>query len=224
MRKLFEGEIYEIVAQPSGVVFSYCRGTDEERVLVAYKMISIDSGTITDVAKNIYMLSKFGSNYRAAAAVVENYVTAKSLVLSAGSVFVCSSEGEAAFVDDSGEVSWKGELKYKGNAPAAISLYKNSIWACFTEANALIKYNISTMREELRIGGARSPFDKPCDIFIEGKTAIVSNIGSNKLIRVDLESYTIEDFMEFNEPVYSYVSVKNFGFILTESGLYVIKE
>lgn len=223
MKKIFDGEVYEVVPQSSGVVFSYCKGVIDEQVLVSYKMLSVDTGVMTDVAKNIYLLSKFGSNYRSAVTQVTNYITAKSLVLPSGSVFICTDSGLASLVDNSGAAVWTGELKYRGMAPSDIAIYKNALWACYSESGVLLRFNINTMREELRIGGTRSPFDRPRDIFIDGDIAVVTNMGSQKLLKVDLNSYTVSDYKEFGEPIYSYVKVKNYEFVLMESGLYVLE-
>ncbi len=222
MKRLFEGEIYEVVPQSNGIVFSYCKSVIDEKILVAYKMISVDTGIITDVAKNIYLLAKFGSNYRAAAMQCNNYITAKSLVLPSGKVFLCSDNGRASLVDADGTAIWTGELKYRGMAPSDMAIYKNSLWACYSDAGVLLRFNLNTMREELRIGGSRSPFEKPRSIFIDGDNAIIAGTGSSKLLNVDLSSYTVSDYKEFSEPVYGYVKIKNFEFVLMESGLYVM--
>lgn len=222
MERIFAGEVYEVIPQPSGLVFSYCKEANDDSVLVAYKMLSIDNGTVTDVARNIYLLSKFGSNYRTALQYCENYVTAKSLVLPSGRVLVCSEEGNVALIDADGVVAWTGELKYRGFVPSDMAIYKNALWACYSEPGVLLKFNLTTLREELRIGGTRSPFDKPHYIFVDGGAAIISNTGSNELLRVDLGSYTVENFLEFSEPVYSYFKVKDYAFVLMKSGIYVI--
>lgn len=221
MERIFSGEVYDIVPQPGGIIFSYCRGASENKVAVFYKMYSLESNTIDDVTNSVYLISKFGSNYHAAASLCRNYVTAKSVIFPNGRVFVCSDTGEASLLDGNNSVIWKGEFKYRNNAPSGIAVYKNSLWSCFANNGVLIRFGLSTMREELRIGGtAHSPFDRPYDIFIEGDTAIVSNVGSHKLIRVDLENYTVEEIHEFSESVYSYVKIKENEFVLLESGIY----
>jgi hypothetical protein len=78
------------------------------------------------------------------------------------------------------------------------------------------------MREELRIGGTNSPFDKPTDIFIDDDTAFISNSGSNKIIKVNLNSYSVREYKEFSEAVYAYRKVKDREFVLLESGIYVL--
>lgn len=220
LERLFTGKVYEMVAQPNGIVFSYCKEVIDSRVVVGYKMISFDTKTVTDVAKNIYWLSKFGCNYRAIVSLCNNYVTSRSLVLPTGRVFMTEDNGRAILFDTEGMPLWTGELTYRGNIPSDIGIYKNALWACYADSNVLLRFNLSTMREELRIGGASSPFEKPFSMFVDGADVVISNLGSNKLIKVNLDTYNVSDFLEFNEPVYSYLNVKNNEFVLMESGIY----
>ena len=219
---LFAGKVYEMVAQPNGIVFSYCKEVIDSRVVIGYKMISFDTKTITDVAKNIYWLSKFGCNYRAVVSLCNNYVTARSLVLPTGRVFMSEDNGRAILFDSEGMPLWTGELTYRGIVPSDIAIYKNALWASYSSSNVLLRFNLSTMREELRIGGNSSPFNKPHSMFLDGDEAIISNLGSNKLIKINLDTYNVTDFLEFNEPVHSYLKVKNFQFLLMESGIYAL--
>ncbi len=220
MEKIFEGEIYEIVEKPDGLVFSYLKGTDEDNLIVGFKMISVENKTITDVAKNIYLLAKFGVNYKTAVALCDNYITVNAVNLPGGSLFLCTQSGEAYLIDASGEAVWTGELKYRGVAPSSVVYAKNALWACFSEGNVLIRFNHQTMREELRIGGKRSPFDSPRDIFADGNTAFVSNFNSKTITKVNLESFAVEEYYDFDEGVRAYMNVNKFEFVLLETGLY----
>lgn len=222
MQRLFSGEVYDIIPKTDGLVFSYCKGVIDGDVVVGYKMISTQNGTITDVAKNIYLLAKFGSDYNIAVKLCDNYVTSKALLAPSGRLFVCTSSGAAHFVEGDGSVSWSGELKYRDRAPSDIALYKNAVWGCFAQNNVLIRFNPITMREELRIGGRQSPFSGPRDIFICDNIATISNAVSKTLTRVNLDSYTVEDYRSFEETLYSYLKVGGFEFVLLESGLYVL--
>ena len=222
MERIFAGEVYEALSQPNEIVFSYCKDLSDDHVLVAYKMFSTENRQLSDVAKNVYLLSKFGVNYRSALERCDNYVTASAVLFPSGSVFVCNTDGGAFLIDADGECAWTGELKYKGSAPSDIAVSKNAIWATYNKSGVLLKYNSATIREELRIGGTSSPFDKPSSIFIDNNVATVSCSGSNKLIKADLENYTVEDYKEFTEPVYSYLKNKDKEYVLMKSGLYVL--
>ncbi len=223
MEKFFEGQIYEMIPQPSGLVFSYIRGETDDGKLVAYKMLSLDTARLTDVIRDIYQLSKFGSAYRAVAGYCDNYITAHSVILPSGRVMICNKNGEVKLIDTDGNCVWTGELTYRGQGPSAMVLHGNTIWAGFKNENVLMRCNPSTMREELRIGGARSPLDRPGRIFVEGDIAYICNEGSNKIVKINLVTYEVEDYKEFDEPILGFVRVKNFDFYHLKSGLYTEK-
>lgn len=222
MKPIFLGEVYDILPLNNGIVFSYCKEKTEENVTVAYKMISFDNGRFTDVAKNIYLLTKFGNNYRAIAPRCENYITAKAVLLPNGGAFVLEDGGKACLIDADSSPIWTGEMIYRGQTAADVMLYKNVIWACYPACNVLLRYNLSTMREEMRIGGNQSPFDQPVALFCRGDEVMVSNKGSQKLIRFHLKNYSVFEEESFEEPLYQYVCVDDKRFVLLQSGLYLI--
>ena len=129
MKKVFSGEVYEVLPISNGIIFSYCKDVVDQSTVVAYKMITFDNGRFTDIAKNIYLLTKFGNNYKAVAAICDNYITAKSIVLPNSKVFLLSADGEARLLGADALPVWTGELKYRGCNATDIALYKNALWA-----------------------------------------------------------------------------------------------
>ncbi len=222
MQQIFSGEIYELLPLSNGIIFSYRKDIVDDNVVVAYKMLSFDNSRFTDVAKNIYLLSKFGNNYKAVSALCDNYITVKSIVLPNGKVFLLSRDGTAKLLDNDASVIWSGDLTYRGCVPSDITLYNHGLWVAYSDCNALLKYNLATMREELRIGGKKSPFDKPRDIFIEGDTAMICNQGSKKLLQFNFDSYSVFEYESFEEPIYQYAKVGKNRFAVLVSGLYII--
>lgn len=222
MKQIFEGEVYEILPLSNGIIFSYCKDILDGNVTVSYKMISFDNGRFTDVAKNIYLLAKFGSNYQAVVKHCDNYITTKSIILPSGKVLLLSKDGTTKLVDTDSTIVWQGNLNYRTFTPSDILIYKNSLWTCFSDCNVLLRYNLTNMREELRIGGNKSPFDKPFNMFLDGENVIVCNKGSNKLIKVNLENYTVLEGDCFEEEVLQYVKSDIYRFVILKSGLYMI--
>ncbi len=222
MQKIFEGEIFEVLPLTNGILFSYCKDTVDDNIIVAYKMISFDNGRFTDVAKNIYLITKFGNNYKAVAAQCDNYITVKSILLPNGKVFLMQTDGTAKLLDTDATPLWTGSLVYRSCNPSDIILHDNALWVSYADCDVLLRFNLATMREELRIGGAKSPFSKPRDMFLDGDSAIVSNQGSNKLVSINLKEYTVFDYETFEEPLYQYVQVADNRFVVLQSGLYLI--
>ena len=58
MERIFDGEIYDLICQNGNLVFTYCKSSTENAVLVGYKMITKDNKIPTDVAKNIFQNSE----------------------------------------------------------------------------------------------------------------------------------------------------------------------
>ena len=222
MKKIFDGKIYEILPKPDGIIFPYQKAVIDEGDVVRYKMVSIENSNMTDVSQNIYLNLKFGSNYTVAVNTAKNFVSVKSILLPNARTLLCCDDGKVFIIDNDASVISAGELKYRDRVPSDLAFYKNSLWASFRESNILMRFNLNTMHAELRIGGKNSPFDSPENIFIDGEWAYVSNAGSNKIVKVNLEDYSVEDYYGFEEPVKCYVKSGNFEFVLLDSGLYVI--
>ena len=220
MRRVFEGKVYDMIRKPDGLIFSYLEEVLSDGLLVKFKMLDAKTQTITDIAKNVYLISKFGSNYRPVVKLCDNFVTAKSIVLPSGKLFLCDTKGTCYLLDSDSSVLWNGIILYDDNPPSDIALNNNSVWASFKESNVLVRFNISTMREELRIGGTRSPFSQPKGLFIDGNTAIVSNWGSNSLTKVNLDTYEVEQYYEFESPVRGYTKEGIYEFALLDDGIY----
>ncbi len=223
MEQLFAGRVYEILPTSNGIIFSYLNKENEDgTVEVSYKMISFENRRITDVAKNVYMISKFGNGYKAVEKLCENYITVKSLILPGGKVFILLEDGTAQLVDSDGEPLWTGSLVYRNMVPSDIILFGEGLWCCYPEGNLLLKYSLVNMKYELRIGGNNSPFEGPCDLFEEDNTLIVCNKNSKKLQSFNPQDYSILEYETFEEELLQYVNVSGYRFIVLESGLYVI--
>ena len=146
----------------------------------------------------------------------------KSLLLAGGKIFLLFPDGKATLLDLDATPVWEGNLLYKGEAPSDVKLHGNALWATYEEKNVLIRFNLNTMRNDLRLGNRKEPFSAPKDIFIEEDRAIVSNFDSKKLIAVNLNDYTVEELEEFEEGILQYICIDEKRIVILESGLYLI--
>lgn len=222
MKQIFEGQVYEILSLSNGIMFSYCKETSEEQIIVGYKMISFDNGRITDVAKNAFLGAKYGNNYQELLKKSEHYITDRIIHLQNGKMLIYSKNGILKLLNADTSVLWQGNLSYRNFNASDLIIYKSSLWACFPDCNVMLRYNLNTMREELRIGGKKSPFSKPRSLFLEGDTAYVCNTASQKIVKVNLTDYTVTDFLEFPEEVFQYFKCDIYGFVILKSGLYMV--
>jgi len=47
MKRIFEGQVYEILPLSNGIIFSYCKEIIDQNVVVSFKMLSFETGRIT---------------------------------------------------------------------------------------------------------------------------------------------------------------------------------
>ena len=222
MKQLFTGTVFDVLPTQNGILFSYHKDTLEDKIVIGYKMLSFDTGRFSDVAKNIYLLTKFGHNYKAVLKYCKNYILTRSLVLPNSKVFLLKNDGEAILLDADATPIWQGGLTYRGNVASDIAIYKNNLWAAYSDCNVLLRYNLFNMREELRIGGNNSPFNNPKSIFIKDDTAIICNQSSQKLVSVNLDSYVVNDLEELPEPATQYTESGKYRFVVLKSGIYAL--
>lgn len=223
MEQLFEGKVFEILPTSNGIIFSYQNKEFEDgKVVVSYKMISFDSRRITDVAKNVYMITKFGNGYKAIETLMNNYITVKSIMLPGGKVFALMDDGIAMLIDADGKPAWTGSFTYRNMIPSDIILFRDGLWTAYPQGNAILKYSLTNMKQELRVGGKNSPFDGPCDLFEEDERIMVCNKNSKKLLSLCIEDYSILEYETFEEPLLQYVNISGYRFVILESGLYIV--
>lgn len=223
MKTLFKGEVYEAIPENNSMVFSFNKDlTDSGDIFLDFKIYTYDNADISPAPKNVYLLSKFGASYKKIIKGIENYITVKSILLPEGKVFLLDTAGNASLYDGKGELMWKGILKYRSKVPHTITVAKDGLWGSFPELDAIVRFNASTMRSELRLGKKGDLFDCPKGIFAEDKYLYVCSFGSKKVIRVDLDTYKTEDIYGFTEPLYQYKKSGKREFVNLESGLYEI--
>ncbi|MBE6728624.1 MAG: hypothetical protein E7568_00130 [Ruminococcaceae bacterium] len=221
MTKVFEGDVLHIIPADNRIIVAYAEEREATQMTVAFKMIPFDNTESTNVAKNIYQLSKFGANYRSFCIQVQNYFTCKNIILKSEKMLVLEQDGTVELLDTDASFLWAGKLLYKNSSPSSIAIFESKLWATFPEHNVLVRYNINTMREELRIGGGvSSPFANPCDIFVKDNFAYISNPGSLQILKVDLNTYSLEVFEEFTAPVKQYLEIENHRFAVMDDGVY----
>ena len=211
-----------LLALPAGFVFAYPFEISPDAMKVGYKMVSFDTGKISNVTNNIYTLTKFGTMYRSFLGNIKNFISCLSAVFDDGRVFTMEEDGSAVLYDPSGLDIYRGKLIYRGFAPTAIAASGETLWAVYRELNVIVKYNVNTMREELRIGGNASPFQKPCSVFPAGSKLFVCCEGSRDIWKIDASDYKTELYYQFEEPVYDYKFIDKYEIVCLESGIYLL--
>ncbi len=225
MRKFVDGKVLHMLSVPNGVVAAVLsKITEDEKMAVEYRLFSAETNQVQRVSNYVYLLVKFGPSHKAADLQVENHLTCRTGILPNGNIFVVSEDCSAKLLDAEGATKWVGVLKYKGEAPSDIVFDGKNIWAAFRESNTLLRLDVVSMREELRIGGrgGETGFSGPVGLFAEGEDLYVCNQNSHQIWKINTRTYAAEEYASFEEPVYAYTRCHNREFVHLESGIYEI--
>ena len=225
MKKLFADEIYDILKCEGGFIVVYRRTEVQDKVVVSYKSAQLDSGTVTQRTRADYNFVKFGEVNQTDGMLPSEVITCSAAKLDNGSVFIVNRNGNAKILDFNGDLEWQGTIKYKDCGPACIAHYGHTLWASFPERNALIRFNLRTMREELRIGGSNdSSFAGPEGLWINEEEGLlmVCNSKANNILEVNMKTYSVRERASFQEPVHKYMRIGKKELVVLNSGLYLL--
>lgn len=225
MKKLFSDDIYDILEFDGGFIVVYRRSEVEDKFVVSYKSVRLENGVVSQRTRADYEYIKFCGIDPGFEPQSGEFITCSCAKLENGSIFVVSKAGEAKVIDSNGNTEWQGTIRYKDCGPSSIAHHGHTLWASFSERNALIRFNLRTMREELRIGGSNdSSFSGPEGLWLnepEGQL-VVCNAKANNILEVNIKTYTVRERAAFDEPVHRYLRVGNKEFAVLSSGLYLL--
>ncbi len=222
MERISEDKIYSLHPLPDGFLYSYLIEQIDHQFKVGYKMVSFESGKISNVTKSIYMLTKFGADYKSFIHKIKNYLTCFSILLEDGQTFIIEKDGNATIYGTGGDELWQGQMLYQNTAPGGVAVNGNTLWISYPEHNVLVRYDLKTLRQELRIGGENSPFSRAKGLFPAGNKLFICGEGSNSIWKLDCSSYQTELYYQFDEPVRDYKFINKYEIAVLKSGIYLI--
>ena len=222
MKCIYEGKVLHMLPIPSGIVAAVMSDvTEEGKMVVEYRMISLETGQVQRITNSVYLLAKFGTSHKSSEMQVANHLTCRTCMLPDGELFTVEEDFSAKVLDCDGFAKWVGVIKYKGEAPSDAVYDGKNIWVSFTENNAIIRLDPASMREELRIGGkGETGFNSPIGLFAENGELFVSNCESHQIWKINTKTYESAEYMTFDEPVYAYSKCHGREVVLLESGIY----
>ncbi len=227
MKQIFDSSCYDILPAENGFIVILLNEDDQGRKYFCYKYVaSVNSDISRPLTKQTFLSAKFHDSYDTLAMQIENHIRTMVVWPTEKIVFAVSgNNGNAKMLKRDGSLIWQGSIVYKDEAPADIQMHNDTLWCSFPSSNALIRFNLRTMREELRIGGpGDSAFNNPSGIWVDkfDDHMYICNKGSGKVVNVDLKSFTVSEYLEFNEPIRKYFRSGPVEIVLLESGVYVL--
>lgn len=223
MIKVVSLDILDLIGFPSGILFVLKENQDSDSVKVSFYSFDSDTKSIASVTKNAYLLTKFGNSFAPIAKQLGDYVSCDAAKLWNGQTFVIYSTGEVGIFDTQGNLIKTSDLSYRGSPARDVAVENNYIWSVVPEQNLIIKYSLLQNRVIMRIGGDSSnTFSNPVAVTEYDGYLYVCNRDSQKIKRVRLSNFAVEDYKEFDEPVYKYVRIENHEYVILESGVYLL--
>lgn len=223
MRKIIDFEVFDIIECTDGIIASKKETVNEGSYKVSFFRFDLTNGRLSPVTKDFYQLNKFGENYNIITSEIGDYVSCEAALYKNGSVAVVYPTGETGFFDKHGRNVWTGDLFYRDcpiNGAVPSGTY---FWTTVPLQNSIISYSIPHKKFSMRIGSENSPtFNEPVSLSIYGSEMFVCNAGSNKIRSVNLKTFLVNDFRQFEEPVYKYVRSGIREFVVLASGVYLL--
>ncbi len=223
MIKVYEENAVEIVSAPEGFVIVSQEENLEDKAVVSFKFYSLRTHKLINVTRDVYLRAKFGENYQKIHDVLDDYVNYSVATLNDGRTVCVYPDSKAVMFSETGETVWSGEFKYKDHTPTGITFDGRNIWVAFGMADTILRYNMTSMRWDLRIGSMNDQaFSGPEGLLSIGSNLIVCNSASKCIEGVDIDKYSIEQLYTFDEPVYQVIKSEQDTVVLLESGVYIL--
>ncbi len=223
MTKIFDSSALSMLPLSDGMIFAFCQELYDERMAAGFRSVAFDSGKMTQVTADYFSIAKFGTNYKTLLLTIDNPITCKTAFLENGNIFVATDLGKAMIFDRDNAIVWSGEMTHKGNPLSGVAVDGNSLWCSYKDSSILVRYNTRTMRDELRLGGGKNTvIGSPKSIFICDGVMRVCDAEAKKIFEINLSSYAMQVYKEFDEPVHQYMKVRNNELVLLDSGIYLL--
>ena len=113
MQKICDS-IYDIIAFSNGIIYTRKKTLQNGSARVSFYGYDIKRMQNTPVTKSVYLLNKFGPEYKKIAEQLGDYVSCDADILPSKQVVVVYPSGETGFFSPTGEMTWSSDLLYQG--------------------------------------------------------------------------------------------------------------
>lgn len=221
MEKLLNEKVSGIFAESDAIYF--CK-----KLLNDYQFFKHDLKKVKKIHQDTYLNCRFGPAYKKIAA---HYGLDCCIDLSAAKCkdgSIITNYYQDSFVysfDNKGNILWKKEDMFFDTI-YSLAVKEYSLWCAYPTNHTIICYSLETFQEVKSIGGGEplggqaEMFNLPEDIFINGNTMYVSDMGNHRVCQIDLTTDNIQTYHTFDEPVWGYWQMNEQEFVLLNSGLY----
>lgn len=225
MIKIVKAQLLDVVPLEIGFIFAQRAKLENGQETVEFFVYDQDGDRILPVKIIMYLEAKFGFQYREIARKLGNYIFCDAAVLKSNGVITLSEDGNMNIFDADGQVAMQDKLIYQNCYVRSLALDGNCFWCVVPDRNSVVKFSPIEKRVMLRIGGGASmAFRRPVSVYKSDNLLYVCCEYNNAIRTINLNDYSLKDYMRFNEPVKKYFKVGYTEYVMLESGIYCIEE
>lgn len=222
MKKITDS-IYDIIAFSNGIIYTRKTVLENGSVKVNFYGYDIKRMQNTPVTKSVYLLNKFGAEYKKISEQLGDYISCDADITANKYPIVIYETGETGVFSPDGDIVWSGDINYLDCEVNGVAIDGDRFWSVVPDKNCVVSYSIPHKRFNMRIGSLDSPsFHKPVAISKYDNELYICNADSCKIRKISLKDYSVSDYMSFDEPVYKYLRSCDREIVVLESGLYIL--
>ncbi len=222
MHKIVDS-VYDIIAFSNGIIFTQKTVLENGAVKVNFYGYDIKRMQNTPVTKSVYLLNKFGAEYKKIAEQLGDYVSCDADIMASKHSVVVYDSGETGIFSPEGDMIWSCDLSYQGSEINGVVVDGNQFWSVVPEKNCVVCYSTTYKKFSMRLGSQESTsFQNPVAISKYDNVLYICNKDSRKVRTINLKDYTVSDYRIFDEPVYKYLRSCGKEIVVLESGVYVL--
>lgn len=223
MQKIVDTDIIDIIAFSNGIIYTKKSEEKNGSVRVNFYGYDIKRMQKTPVTKSVYLLNKYGAEYKKIAEQLGDYVSCDADVSESKQIIVVYPSGETGVFLQDGTMAWSNDLRYHESEITGVVCDGRFIWSVVPEENCVVSYSLSHKKFSMRIGSKESDsFQKPVSISKYNDELYICNEISKKVRVISLKDYSVKDFRIFDEPVYKYLRSCGKEIVWLESGIYIL--
>lgn len=222
MQKIIDS-VFDIIAFSNGIIYTKKKILDNGSVKVNFYGYDIKRMQGTPVTKSVYLLNKFGPEYKKIAEQLGDYVSCDADTAQSREIVVVYPTGETGIFSQQGDMIWSDDLLYHGSEVSGAVCDGRLIWSVVPELNCVVSYSVSHKKFSMRIGSETSDaFERPVSLSKYGDELYICCENAKKVRTVNLKDYSVKDFRIFDEPVYKYLRSCGKEIAVLSSGVYVL--
>lgn len=223
--RIVKAQLLDVVPLEIGFIYAERAKLPNGQETVAFYVYDQDGDRTLPVKIKMYLEAKFGLQYREIAKKLGNYIACDSVILKSNGVATLFDDGNMNIFDSDGSIAMQEKLVYQCCPIRSLALDGNCFWCVVPDRNSIVKFSPIEKRVLLRIGGGASvAFRRPISISKGDDSLFVCNEYNDTIRTINLNDYSVKDYMSFDEPLKKYFKVGFFEYVMLESGIYCIEE